>query len=77
MSMISLHALSEYKAKENQQVEITSSVRTVNIFQALWQSPFLPSRDFYPLETQGVFNFSLFSTELYLLKLRKMAYTIN
>ena len=33
--MISQHAFNEYEAKENQQVEITSFFKTVNIFQAL------------------------------------------
>ena len=41
MSIIRQHALNESEAKENQQVEITSSIRTVSIFQALCQS--LPS----------------------------------
>lgn len=41
MSIIRQHALNESEAKENQQMEITSSIRTVSIFQALCQS--LPS----------------------------------
>lgn len=55
MNMIYQHALSEYEVKENQPVEIASFFRTVSIFQALCLSPFLHSRDFYPLECQGVF----------------------
>lgn len=38
MSMICQHVLNEYEAKENQQVEIKSSIRTASIFQALCQS---------------------------------------
>lgn len=71
MSMISQHALNEYEAKENQQGEITSFFRTVNIFQALLLVSLPPLQDFYPLESQGVFKFSIFNIGLHLLKHKK------
>lgn len=80
MSMICQHALNESEAKESQQVEITSSIRTVSIFQALRQSTFFHARPSTPWRDAGsLTKFSAFNIGLHLSKHkeRKLAYTVN
>ena len=56
MSVICQHALNKFEAKENQQVEITRSIRTVSIFQALCQSlpPSISGGLLSPRERRGL-----------------------